>query len=447
MNDSLTCISPIDGRYKNITAPLHEYFSEYALMKYRCHVEIEYFIALLDMRGIRLSSDHITALRKLRDNFSLSDAEKIKEIEKTTNHDIKAVEYFLKSLLSDLWLDSHSEMVHFALTSQDINNTANPLMLTWALQDIIFPEIQSLIEKLHSLAQELKWIPMLARTHGQAATPTDLGKEIMVFVYRLQREFAITQEIKISWKFGGVIGGLNSHFAAYPDTNWINFADDFMETKLWLERQPFTTQISSYDDEAKICDAMKRMSTILEDFCQDTWTYISLEYFGQKTKEWEVGSSAMPHKVNPIDFENAEGNLGMAKAIFTHLANTLPKSRLQRDLTDSTVLRNMWVPFSHLLISLSSIKRGLEKLKVNEWKITQDLQNNPMVISEAIQTILRVEWYPEPYEALKWLTRWNTEITLDSIYDFVRWLEINDELKERLCNITPENYRAYYPKI
>jgi adenylosuccinate lyase len=443
----LLAISPIDGRYRNKTNNLENYFSEFALIKYRVFVELEYFICLAEKKFFSLTAKQKKDLRLLVENFNLEDAQQIKTIEQTTNHDVKAVEYFLKQKLDDLKLSNLKEWIHFGLTSQDINNTANPLMLKHFMEQEFLPAVYNTIQQIQQLAVQLKPYSLLARTHGQPASPTNLGKEIMVFVERLQQQFAQLSLIPHTAKFGGATGNFNAHQISYPSKNWINIGNDFVENYLQLQRQQFTTQIEHYDNLASICHATERIHTILIDFCRDIWQYISQEYFTQKTKAGEVGSSAMPHKVNPIDFENAEGNLGIANAILHHLASKLPISRLQRDLTDSTVLRNIGVPFAHSIIALKSIEKGIGKLVVNEKNIVKDLDNNWAVVAEAIQTILRRENYPNPYEALKTLTRGNQGINQKTLHQFINKLKINDALKKELKQITPQNYTGVYPKF
>lgn len=442
--DLLTAISPIDGRYRNKAGDLAAYFSEYALMKYRVRVEIEYFITLCELPLPQLEGVDASRFDSLRDiyrNFSEADAGRIKEIESVTNHDVKAVEYFIKEQFDRLGgLESYKEFIHFGLTSQDINNTSVPLSIKDALQDVYYPQIQKLIDQLETYAEEWKNIPMLAKTHGQPASPTRLGKEIEVFAYRLKRQLAVLKACPITAKFGGATGNYNAHHVAYPDIDWKAFGNRFVAEKLGLEREEYTTQISNYDNLGAIFDAMKRINTIMIDMNRDFWQYISMEYFKQKIKAGEVGSSAMPHKVNPIDFENAEGNLGMANAVFAHLSAKLPISRLQRDLTDSTVLRNIGVPFGHTVIAIQSSLKGLGKLLLNEHKIYEDLDNCWSVVAEAIQTILRREGYPHPYEALKALTRTNQAINEASIKDFIETLNVSETVKEELRAITPHNY-------
>lgn len=440
---SLTAISPVDGRYSSKTEPYSVYFSEFALIRYRVLTEVEYFIALCELPLKQLESVPSNILPKLREiygQFSLEDAEKIKEIEKVTNHDVKAVEYFLKEKFDKIGLGSFKEFIHFGLTSQDINNTSVPLSIKKAMEDVYYPELDSLIKKLTRMADEWRDVSMLAKTHGQPASPTRLGKEIMVFVSRLNQQLALLRMVPHSAKFGGATGNFNAHHVAYPAIDWRSFANKFTHEKLGLEREQWTTQISNYDNLAALFDALARINTILTDFCRDIWSYVSMEYFKQKIKAGEVGSSAMPHKVNPIDFENAEGNLGMANAIFTFLAQKLPVSRLQRDLTDSTVLRNVGVPFSHTLIATQSILKGLDKLLLNETALYRDLDNTWAVVAEGIQTILRREEYPAPYEALKALTRTNEAINEKSIREFIDQLDVSAAVKEELRRITPRNY-------
>jgi adenylosuccinate lyase len=441
--ESLTAISPIDGRYRSKTENLDIYFSEFALIKYRVRVEIEYFIALCEAGIPQLATvnhSKFAALRAVYQNFSLADAEWIKNTERTTNHDVKAVEYFVKHSFDSLELAEYKEFIHFGLTSQDINNTAIPLSIKEALNAVYMPNLLALVQKLTTLAEEWKDISMLARTHGQPASPTRLGKEIMVFVERLHNQIHALQTIPFSAKFGGATGNFNAHHVAYPSYDWTSFANNFVNNVLGLHRNQTTTQIDHYDNVAALCDAMKRINTILMDFCRDMWTYISMEYFKQKIKAGEIGSSAMPHKVNPIDFENAEGNMGIANAILEHLSAKLPISRLQRDLTDSTVLRNIGVPFAHIAISFSSIEKGLSKLLLNKAAFDADLEANWAVVAEGIQTILRREAYPNPYEALKELTRTNEAITEQSIKTFVETLNVSESVKQELRAITPFSY-------
>ena len=445
---ALTAISPIDGRYRKTTESLADYFSEFGLIKYRVLVEIEYFIALSEFGLPQLPNLDLVQKESLRDiykNFSINDALKIKEIEKTTNHDVKAVEYFIKEKLETLSLSKHAEFVHFGLTSQDINNTSIPLSLKEASTNQLFPAIFEIIKKITDLSTEWKNISLLARTHGQPASPTKLGKEFYVFVERLQKQFDILKNVPFSAKFGGASGNFNAHHLAYPDKNWIDFGNSFVNKTLGLDRSQFTTQIEHYDNLGAYCDALKRINTILIDFNRDVWSYVSMNYFKQKLKDGEIGSSAMPHKVNPIDFENAEGNLGIANALFEHLAAKLPISRLQRDLTDSTVLRNLGTPLAHSILSYNSIIKGLNKLILNETALKQDLENNWAVVAEAIQTILRREGYPKPYESLKELTRTNSQITQNTITEFIKGLKISDSIKKELLNITPHNYTGIYP--
>jgi len=441
--NELTAISPVDGRYRRHTNPLSPYLSEYGLIKYRVLVEIEYFIALCEIPLPQLESvshGQYEELRAIYKNFSESDAQKIKDIEKTTNHDVKAVEYFIKSRMEDLGFKKVKEFVHFGLTSQDINNTAIPLSLKFALEETIIPQLHAINDVLSRLSNDWKNIPMLAKTHGQPASPTRLGKEILVFKKRIDQQLELLKQVPHSAKFGGATGNFNAHHVAYPEIDWVAFGNSFVSEHLGLVRSHPTTQIEHYDNMAALFDGLKRINTILIDFSRDIWQYISMSYFKQKIKEGEVGSSAMPHKVNPIDFENAEGNLGIANALFEHLSAKLPISRLQRDLTDSTVLRNIGVPLSHSLIALKSLKKGLGKLELNEAAINNDLEDNWAVVAEAIQTILRRENYPNPYEALKGLTRTNTKITKDTIHDFIDTLEVSDELKASLKEISPMNY-------
>lgn len=436
-------ISPIDGRYAAATRELGAYFSEYALIRYRVFVEIQYFIALWQYGVPQLAEfddSKIEDLNLIFDNFLVADAEQIKAIERTTNHDVKAVEYFLKQRFDALELGKFREFIHFGLTSQDINNTAQPLMLKLALLEIYYPLIEKLRDRLLQMSLDWAQVPMLARTHGQPASPTLLGKEFRVFVERLDFQLEMLKAVPHRAKFGGATGNLNAHFAAYPDYDWHQFADDFVKEFLGLERSRPTTQIEHYDCLAAQFHALSRINTVLLDFCRDVWTYVSMEYFRQKTVAGEVGSSAMPHKVNPIDFENAEGNLGLANAIFQHLAEKLPVSRLQRDLTDSTVLRNMGVPMAHTVIAMKSILRGLSKLMLNEGKLFDDLEDNWMVVAEGIQVILRREGYPEPYEALKALTRGRAGITREDLHEFVDGLAVSASVREELKNLTPHNF-------
>jgi adenylosuccinate lyase len=435
----LTAISPIDGRYHNLTSHLSEYFSEFALIRYRLYVEVEYFIRLSEKKIFTISNKDKQVLREAVHNFSEEDAQQVKKIEATTNHDVKAVEYFLKDMLERAGMGSHKEWVHFGLTSQDINNTAIPLLWKRVIENEYLPALLNLQQQCLGLSKQWKDIPMLAHTHGQPASPTKLGKEFMVFVERIENQVQLLSFIPFTGKFGGATGNFNAHYAAYPKFNWKKFADDFLN-HLGLERQQYTTQIEHYDTLAAYFDNIKRINNILTDLCRDIWQYISMNYFKQQTKKGEIGSSAMPHKVNPIDFENAEGNLGMANAIFEHLSAKLPVSRLQRDLTDSTVLRNIGVPVAHTLIAIKSIEKGLGKLVLNEKKIKDDLDNNWAVISEAIQTILRRENYPAPYEALKELTRGKEAIDKKAIHYFIDKLKVSPVVKKELKAITPFNY-------
>lgn len=442
--NQLTAISPIDGRYREKITDLYPFFSEYALIKYRVQVEIEYFIALcseptvVSLQGIDVNK--LNRLRGIYLGFDEDDAQDIKEIEGVTNHDVKAVEYFLKEKFDAINLSEFKEFIHFGLTSQDINNTATPMMWRDALNMVYIPELEKLIALIEGLADEWKDIPMLARTHGQPASPTRLGKELKVFSYRLSNQLEVLKHIPAKAKFGGATGNFNAHKVAYPDVDWKLFGNKFLFNSLNLKREEYTTQISNYDAFAASFDAMKRINNILIDFCRDVWQYISMEYFKQKIKEGEIGSSAMPHKVNPIDFENAEGNLGIANAILEHLAAKLPISRLQRDLTDSTVIRNIGVPVAHGLIAIKSTTKGMHKLLLNLEAIDRDLENNWAVVAEGIQTVLRREGYPKPYEALKDLTRTNKHITRDSIAEFIEGLDVSDRVKEELKAITPQSY-------
>ena len=442
--DALTAVSPIDGRYRSKTQDLASYFSEYALIKYRVRVEIEYFITLCELPLPQLESFDSSLFETLRDiyrNFSEKNAQRVKDIEKVTNHDVKAVEYFIKEELDKIGnFDEYKEFIHFGLTSQDINNTSVPLSIKDALQEVYYPQIEELIQQLQEYADEWKDIPMLAKTHGQPASPTRLGKEVMVYVYRLTEQLQLLKACKITAKFGGATGNYNAHHVAYPQYDWKAFGNKFVSEKLGLEREQWTTQISNYDNLGAIFDAMRRINTIIIDLDRDFWMYVSMEYFKQKIKAGEVGSSAMPHKVNPIDFENSEGNLGMANAILAHLAQKLPVSRLQRDLTDSTVLRNVGVPMGHMLISIQSTLKGLRKLLLNQDAINRDLDNCWAVCAEAIQTVLRREAYPHPYEALKALTRTNSAITEDSIRNFIEGLDVSESVKAELRAITPHTY-------
>ena len=439
----LNAISPIDGRYRSKTVSLSPFFSEEALIKYRVLIEVEYFIALCEADLPQLSGVNksvFDALRKIYTNFSTEDALWIKETEKTTNHDVKAVEYFIKSKFDALGLEPFKEFIHFGLTSQDINNTAIPLSTKEAFEKVYLPSLIAVIAKLKELAMEWKDIPMLARTHGQPASPTRLGKEILVFVERLEEQMRLLFNVPFAAKFGGATGNYNAHHVAYPNTDWKKFGTDFVESTLGLHHSFPTTQIEHYDHFAAFFDALKRINTILIDLDRDIWTYVSMDYFKQKIKAGEIGSSAMPHKVNPIDFENSEGNLGIANAIFEHLSAKLPISRLQRDLTDSTVLRNIGVPMGHTLIAFEATLKGLNKLVLNEVKFEEDLEKNWAVVAEAIQTILRREGYPNPYEALKDLTRTNTIINKEAIHNFIQTLNVSDEIKVELMQISPSNY-------
>ena len=440
---SLQAVSPIDGRYASKTNSLIPFFSEEALIKYRVQVEIEYFIALVELKLPQLASFDTSLfpeLRKLYTNFSTKDAQRIKDIEMVTNHDVKAVEYFIKEEFDVLNLKEYKEFIHFGLTSQDINNTAVPLSLKNAMNDVYVPQLLELKNKLASLASDWADIPMLARTHGQPASPTRLGKEINVFVVRIEEQFDLLDNLKSAAKFGGATGNFNAHKVAYPTTDWKTFAENFVQDKLGLHHSFPTTQIEHYDHMAALFDCLKRINNILIDLDRDIWTYVSMDYFKQKIKEGEVGSSAMPHKVNPIDFENSEGNLGIANALFEHLSAKLPISRLQRDLTDSTVLRNIGVPFGHTLIAFQSTLKGLNKLLLNKNKFAEDLENNWAVVAEAIQTILRREGYPNAYEALKGLTRTNEKINAQSIAAFIETLEVSESVKKEMRVITPSNY-------
>ena len=442
--DLLTAISPIDGRYRNKTAPLAGYFSEYALIRYRVRVEVEYFIALCELPLPQLAGVDRGLFERMRDiyrHFDEAQAQRVKDIEKVTNHDVKAVEYFIKEEFDAIGgLEAYQEFVHFGLTSQDINNTSVPLSLKEALQEVYLPQVEELVAQLKAYALEWKEVPMLAKTHGQPASPTRLGKEIEVFVYRLEEQLAQLKACKMSAKFGGATGNYNAHRVAYPDVDWKEFGNRFVADRLGLVREQFTTQISNYDHMGAVFDAMRRINTILIDLDRDFWMYISMDYFKQKIKAGEVGSSAMPHKVNPIDFENSEGNLGVANAMLQFLARKLPVSRLQRDLTDSTVLRNIGVPMAHALIAVQSTLKGLRKLILNEEKLAADLENTWAVVAEAIQTILRREAYPHPYEALKALTRTHEKMTEETIHAFIQGLEVSDEVKAELMAITPWNY-------
>lgn len=442
----LTAISPVDGRYRGKIENLDKYFSEYALIKYRVKVEIEYFISLCEIPLPQLANidkNQFNSLRNIYTGFSLDDAKRIKDIESITNHDVKAVEYFIKEEFDKLGLSDHKEFIHFGLTSQDINNTSTPMAFKDAVNEAYLPLLSELLVILNRYAEEWKDIPMLAKTHGQPASPTRLGKEIKVFAYRIEQQLSLLKNIPFSGKFGGATGNFNAHLIAYPEIDWLSFAGKFLNDKLKIEREEWTTQISNYDNIAAIFDAVKRINTILIDLDRDMWQYISMEYFKQKIKAGEVGSSAMPHKVNPIDFENSEGNLGIANAIFDHLTVKLPISRLQRDLTDSTVLRNVGVPMGHTIIAIHSTIKGLNKLLLNEKAISRDLDNMWNVVAEAIQTILRREGYEKPYETLKELTRTNSVVNAESISRFIDTLNVSDKIKLELKNITPHNYTGY----
>ena len=444
--NSLTAISAIDGRYRHQVQYLDEYFSEYALIKYRVTIEIEYLFFLASRKFFRLSQNAIKQLTSVKDDFTVAYAEEIKEIEQTTNHDVKAVEYFVKKQLEKAGEEGAKEWVHFGLTSQDINNTAIPLLWKHAIEFEYLPSLLNLNSQLKLLAKEWQDISILARTHGQPASPTLLGKEIMVFVERIENQVEQFITSPFSSKFGGATGNFNAHHVAYPKKDWLKFADEFVEDILGLQRSQFTTQIEHYDNLGAQCDCLKRINTILIDFCRDIWTYVSMDYFKQKVKKGEIGSSAMPHKVNPIDFENAEGNLGLANSVFEHLSSKLPVSRLQRDLTDSTVLRNIGLPFAHTMLSFRSIDKGLNKLLLNDAKIYEDLENNWAVITEAIQTILRREQYPNPYEALKELSRGKSGINKKNLHQFIDKLQVSAAIKKELKAITPHNYTGIQPK-
>ena len=446
--NSLNAVSPIDGRYRSKCEPLAKYFSEGALIKYRVRVEVEYFIALSDrLKELRPQlaavASKAESLRDIYRNFTDDDAQAIKDIEKVTNHDVKSVEYFLKGKFDEMGLSDLKEFIHFGLTSQDINNTSVPLSMKECHDEVLLPAYKKILALLDERANEWKDIPMLAHTHGQPASPTTLGKEWGVFAYRLRRQIEELERIPFTAKFGGATGNYNAHLAAFPEVDWRAFGNDFVKNHLGLERQQLTTQIENYDMMAAWFDACKRINVILVDLCRDVWTYVSMEYFKQKIKAGEVGSSAMPHKVNPIDFENAEGNLGLANAIFEHLSHKLPISRMQRDLTDSTVSRNIGVPIAHTMISIASLEKGLGKLLLNEQALYRDLENNWAVVAEAIQTILRSVGYPNPYEALKQLTRTNEKVTSETIAAFVETLDVTPDIKERLKKITPHNYIGY----
>lgn len=440
---SLTAVSPVDGRYRSKCEPLSEYFSEFALIRYRVRVEVEYFIALCELPLPQLADvevDRFASLRAIYVDFSLDDARRIKEIESVTNHDVKAVEYFLKEQFDAMGLSAYKEFIHFGLTSQDINNTSVPMSVREAVSEVYLPALTSLTDTLESMARQWADVPMLAKTHGQPASPTRLGKEIEVFAYRLREQTAALKSVPVSGKFGGATGNFNAHHVAYPSIDWKTFAARFLSEKLGIQREEYTTQISNYDNLAALFDAMRRINTILIDLDRDIWQYISMDYFKQRIKAGEVGSSAMPHKVNPIDFENSEGNLGIANAILGHLAAKLPVSRLQRDLTDSTVLRNVGVPMGHIMIAIASTAKGLGKLILNEDAISADLDRMWAVVAEGIQTILRREGYPNPYETLKQLTRTNSKVTAESISEFIDTLQVSDAVKSELRAITPHTY-------
>lgn len=446
--DALTAVSPIDGRYHGKTETLAPFYSEYALMKYRVQVEIEYFISLCELplpQLVGFDAALFDRLRAIYNNFSLEDAKRVKDIESVTNHDVKAIEYFIKEKFDEIGgLDKFKEFIHFGLTSQDINNTSIPLMLKDSLEQVYLPLLEELIAQLDEYANEWADISMLAKTHGQPASPTKLGKEVKVYVYRLQRQLDLLKQVPITAKFGGATGNLNAHNVAYPNFDWASFTNQFVANKLGLQREEYTTQISNYDNLSAMFDAMKRLHTIVLDLDRDFWQYVSMEYFKQKIKKGEVGSSAMPHKVNPIDFENSEGNLGLANAVLEFLSRKLPVSRLQRDLTDSTVVRNIGVPMGHAVIAFSSTIKGLRKLLLNKERIDADLDSCWAVVAEAIQTVLRREAYPHPYEALKALTRTNEIITSESIHNFIETLEVSDAVKQELKAITPHNYTGVY---
>lgn len=443
----LTAISPIDGRYRHQVDELGDYFSEYALIRYRLNVEVEYFIALCEIPLPQLAGVDKSVYPKLREiysNLTIEEAQKVKDIEKITNHDVKAVEYFLKEKMEALGLSKFLEFIHFGLTSQDVNNTATPLLLRDAIAEVYYPLLDELVEQLDQLSREWAEVPMLARTHGQPASPTKLGKEIMVYIERIQKQVDLLQEIPVSAKFGGATGNFNAHQVAYPSVSWVDFGNDFVNNVLGLTRSQYTTQIEHYDNLAAIFDSLKRINTILLDLSRDFWMYISMDYFKQKVKEGEVGSSAMPHKVNPIDYENAEGNLGIANAIYEHLSAKLPISRLQRDLTDSTVLRNVGVPMAHSIIAFKSILKGLGKIYLNHEALNNDLEENWAVVAEAIQTILRREGYPKPYEALKELTRGKSGINKAAIVEFVQSLNVSEAVKQEMLAISPQNYTGVF---
>jgi adenylosuccinate lyase len=445
--NSLTAISPIDGRYRKQLHHLDEYFSEFALMKYRVLIEVEYFLFLADKKFFNVNTSVRNGLRKVAEEFSAEDATEIKATEDITNHDVKAVEYFVKKKLDGLKGGHLKEWVHFGLTSQDINNTSIPLSWKHAVEFEYLPSLLNLNRQLEVLAKDWKDITLLARTHGQPASPTMLGKELMVFIERIENQVELFIQVPFSAKFGGATGNFNAHYVAFPKKDWVKFANDFVEGTLGLQRQQYTTQIEHYDNLAAHFDSIKRINNILIDFCRDIWTYISMDYFKQRLRKGEVGSSAMPHKVNPIDFENAEGNLGIANALFEHLSSKLPISRLQRDLTDSTVLRNIGVPFAHTVLAFRSIEKGLSKLVLNQQKINEDLDNNWAVVAEAIQTVLRRENFPEPYEALKELTRGNAGINKQSLHSFIDALKVPATIKKELKRITPHTYRGVHPKF
>ena len=442
----LTAVSPIDGRYHSKTENLSEYFSEYALIRYRVKVEVEYFIALCELPLPQLADvdkELFGALREIYTSFGVDDASRIKEIESVTNHDVKAVEYFLKERFDALGLERYKEFIHFGLTSQDINNTSVPMSVKDATAEVLLPMLRELVDKLNGFAEEWRDVPMLAKTHGQPASPTRLGKEIKVFAYRLENQLRQLEAVPVSGKFGGATGNFNAHLIAFPDYDWRAFAKNFLENRLGIQREEWTTQISNYDNLGALFDAMKRINTIVIDLDRDIWQYVSMNYFKQKIKAGEVGSSAMPHKVNPIDFENSEGNLGIANAVLAHLSMKLPISRLQRDLTDSTVLRNVGVPMGHMVIALASTLKGLNKLILNEEAINADLDNMWNVVAEAIQTILRREGYEKPYETLKALTRTNSVVNAQSIAEFIDTLKVSDAVKDELKRITPHSYTGY----
>jgi adenylosuccinate lyase len=445
--NTLNAISPVDGRYRDKVADLEQFFSEYALIRYRVKIELDYFLALCELPLPQLTGfpeSGATRLKSIVHDFGIEDAGRIKEIEKTTNHDVKAVEYFLKEKFDLLGLTAFREFLHFGLTSQDINNTAIPLSIIDALREVYYPALEKLILKLKGMAEEWKDVPMLAHTHGQPASPTRVGKELMVFVERIELQFSQLKSLPLFAKFGGATGNFNAHQAAYPSVDWVSFADRFLSEKLGIKRSRYTTQIAHYDDHGAVFDAMKRINSIIIDLDRDIWMYISMSYFGQKVMKGEVGSSTMPHKVNPIDFENSEGNAGVANALFEHLSEKLPVSRLQRDLTDSTVTRTIGVPFAHTMIAIHSVLRGLDKLILNRVKIEDDLEKNWAVVSEAIQTILRREGYPNPYEVLKELTRGSQPVNRESIHNFIDTLHVSELVKQELKRVTPFNYTGIY---